>query len=1037
MTHRRIAVPRRLAAAAVLAAAALAAPLALWPAASRAQVAPEETLKSFTVADGLEAAVWATEPMLVNPTNIDVDARGRVWVAEGANYRGSVTRPEGDRIVILEDTDNDGKADSTKVFTQDPSLMSPLGITVLGNKVYVAQSPSMLVYTIDESGDKPTGKPEVMFTGFSGVNHDHGLHAIQFGPDGRFYFNAGNDGCGVREPFKRGDGKPVVDSLGSEVPRGKQWRGGERKPGTLGYVQGMAFRCNPDGSGFETLGFNFRNNYEVAPDSFGTAWQSDNDDDGNEGVRINYVMEGGNFGYAGPKGHDWARDQAAFPDQTKQQAHWHQKWPGVVPNLLHTGGGSPTGILVYEGDLLPERFRGALIHCDPGPNIVRAYVPTRSAQVPVKKFNEENSLQGPDKDGAGYRAEVIDIVKGADAWFRPSDVCVAPDGSLFIADWYDPGVGGHATGDKPSDNQGLRGRIYRVAPKGHQPATPKVDLASSEGQIAALKSPNLATRYLAYTKLRDAGDAAVGALRNTFDSDPNPRFRARALWLLARTGSGQEAVAKALKDPDVDIRITGLRAARLIGMDAAAIAKDMLSDTSPAVLREIALAMNYQPADKAVPILVELANRYDGEDRWYLEAIGIGATGKEEALLAAWEKDGKNKDEKAGEMLRWRLKMEMPAQARLDDKIQVVGEWWAAGPFDGGPEGAAGGPLGTDFGPDAAPAAINTHAPLKGAGGKPAKWERVEAEPYDGALAGLRWVDFVGFCEKRNAPAMHVVGYFAANVVSPVEQPAKLVLGSNDGCRLWVNGVEVLNHDVGRSLRWGDDTVHVDLKQGSNVLLAKLHQREGKAGLIVTVEAAKQKVAFSENLPAPDQFAAAAGSPDASSSSSAPGQPGEEVLKTKDGEPLPAFAELAKLAGDPKAGEAVFADAKGANCVACHQVGTKGQMLGPPLTTIGQKLSKAQLYEAILKPSAGILMGFENWVVRTSKGTTVSGLKTSDTFDGITIKDTQGKYHDIAADEIKKLVKQPVSIMPEGLSGTMTRQELVDLVEYLSTLRNK
>ena len=63
------------------------------------------------------------------------------------------------------------------------------------------------------------------------------------------------------------------------------------------YRQGMVFRCNLDGSEFEVLGHNFRNNYEVTVDSFGTLWQSDNDDDGNKGVRINYVMERGNFGY--------------------------------------------------------------------------------------------------------------------------------------------------------------------------------------------------------------------------------------------------------------------------------------------------------------------------------------------------------------------------------------------------------------------------------------------------------------------------------------------------------------------------------------------------------------------------------------------------------------------------------------------------------------------------------------------------------------------------------------------------------------------
>jgi hypothetical protein len=77
----------------------------------------------------------------------------------------------------------------------------------------------------------------------------------------------------------------VVDVAGNDITnKGKPYR------------QGMVFRCHPDGSEVETLAWNFRNNYEVCVDSFGTLWQSDNDDDGNRGVRINYVMEHGNFG---------------------------------------------------------------------------------------------------------------------------------------------------------------------------------------------------------------------------------------------------------------------------------------------------------------------------------------------------------------------------------------------------------------------------------------------------------------------------------------------------------------------------------------------------------------------------------------------------------------------------------------------------------------------------------------------------------------------------------------------------------------------
>jgi putative membrane-bound dehydrogenase-like protein len=185
----------------------------------------EEVEKTFTLPSGLALTTWAREPGVINPTCMDIDERGRVWVTQAVNYRKSKLAPEGDRIVILEDTKGAGVCDSYKVFAQDKEILSPLGICVLGNKVYVAQAPKMLVYTIDASGDKPVGAPEVLFDGFGGVNSDHGLHSIMVGPDGRFYFNAGNSGCdGAR--IVNGKNEPVVDIL--ETRDAIQWQRNRR-----------------------------------------------------------------------------------------------------------------------------------------------------------------------------------------------------------------------------------------------------------------------------------------------------------------------------------------------------------------------------------------------------------------------------------------------------------------------------------------------------------------------------------------------------------------------------------------------------------------------------------------------------------------------------------------------------------------------------------------------------------------------------------------------------------------------------------------
>src|SRR5690606_28254238 len=151
----------------------------------------------------------------------------------------------------------------------------------------------------------------------------------------------------------------------------------------------MVVRSNPDGSEVECLGHNFRNNFELAVASYGIMWQSDNDDDGHRRTRINYVMDYGNYGFTDEMtGAPWYITRTNMADSTPLR-HWRLNDPGVGPNLLQAGSGSPTGIVVYEGELRPEPFRNQMIHCAPGHNVVRAYPLT--------------------KDAAGYRAEIVNI----------------------------------------------------------------------------------------------------------------------------------------------------------------------------------------------------------------------------------------------------------------------------------------------------------------------------------------------------------------------------------------------------------------------------------------------------------------------------------------------------------------------------------------------------------------------------------------------------------------------------------------------------
>jgi hypothetical protein len=350
-------------------------------------------------------------------------------------------------------------------------------------------------------------------------------------------------------------------------------------------------------------------------------------------------MQFGNFGYVDEItgagwSEAWKKAQAkGAPEDQRPYYHWHQYDPGVVPNLLFTGNGSPTGITFYEGKLLPSAFRNQIIHCDAGPRVVRAYITT--------------------PNGAGYKAEIRDILTTTNTWFRPSDVCAAPDGALYVADWNDAGVGGHYMADQKLET--MTGRIYRVAPKGHKPAAPAYDFSAARGAANALQSPNQAVRYLAWTKLHELqGKAERDLMRLWRGSDQTQR--ARALHLLSQVkGREKKSIENGLKDKNSDIRIAALRIVQAQKMDVIPYVKMLVKDASPQVRRECALALRHSKAPEAAGLWAALAQQYDGNDRWYLEALGIGADQQWDACLGAWlSQVGDNWNTPAGREIIWR-----------------------------------------------------------------------------------------------------------------------------------------------------------------------------------------------------------------------------------------------------------------------------------------------------------------------------------------------------------------------------------------------
>jgi len=1002
---------------------------------------------SLETAADLRVQVFAQEPQRYCPTGIDVDEHGRVWVAEGVNYRGAAGpktkeppfclkpfRKTGDRIVVLEDTDSSGKCGKTRVFAEGLDITAPKGFAVIGNRVWISQSPN--ISTIEIKTDGTAGQKEVVLTGFGGIHGDHSVHSVTLGPDGRLYGCFGDTGCDTKFP----DGRHLVTN-------GKPWRGG------------CVFRMNHDLTGAEIIGHNFRNGYEAAVDSFGNAFMSDNDeDDGNQFCRFLYVMEGGNYG--------WQPYQKDFD--------WNLESPGVAPILMRTGAGAPAGLCVYEGKLLPERYRGMPILAECGAGWVGGFSLTPHGagyRIPGSATDNPYEIRSP-----------VKLLSSSDRWFRPSDVAVAPDGSLFVADFYNHIAGGRDL------SQPLRGRIYRLIPRGHDGSyrVPPLNLATPGGLIEALGSPNLARRARAILRIKELGPEALPVLVPHAKS-PDRVLRARVLFQLGLLGGeGQRHVRAALADPDADIRIVAIRSLKQNGADMSAVATALVKDPSPQVRRELLLSLRQSEppvgtVEEARDVLIALANQYDGQDRYYLEAVGIAFRGRESSLtptlMQSWTKGEWNR-RVAG--LLWVLG---PPEAlptftaiALDSKREPAARAIAIEALGGLNDPRAGGALahlvaedhpqellrkslsllarklpgpwrGLTKGPDASKLAdaairlvkdpalsLEAIALSRALGTRPlAQWMLSQPFPSSGAKSHSPetsekpeqtrdWTrarpnaDGAIDVAAQHVPRTGVSAYAVTLVSAREEFSTRLWVSSSAGIKIWLNNKLVHEHAGQRPLAARQDSVLVTLGAGVNRLLVKADS--GAKGWVYIVE-------LEDPLGRAPEITEQA-LPKISA-------PASERLDPKK---LPPDRELLALKGNPERGRQVFLRST-ANCANCHKIKGEGGAtgVGPALDGLGVKMSREAILAEILRPSQSIGQQYYVWNVQTKDGKTTAGIIALEQPDRLLLKDAQGKVFTIRKQDIEERNRSDVSLMPELLAGEFTRQELADLLQFLAELK--
>lgn len=395
---------------------------------------PLESLKKITLPDGFNATLFAGEPDLFQPIAFTFDDRGRLWVVENFSY--PLREHDGrDRVVIFEDTDNDGRFDKRKVFWDEGSWV--FGIELGFGGVWLTAAPNLLFIPDRDGDDSPDGKPEIVLDGFGLKARHNSVNGLGWGPDGWLYGRHGIlDTANMGAP-ETPDDERVQINVGI-------WRYHPVRKVVEAVAHGTT---NPWGHDWNEHGQLFFSNnvighlFHVVP-----------------GAR--YVrMFGEHF-----NPHTYEDIQAC-----SDHLHWKgEKWQETRDGgeQLPLGGGhSHCGGMIYLGDNWPEKYRGQFFMSN-----------THGRRINVDRL---------ERKGSGYVGKHVDdpFLLANDEWFRGVTIACGPDGGVFVSDWNDLGECHDKDGALRSS-----GRIYKITYGKPKPA-PAFDLKKkTDAELAALLS---------------------------------------------------------------------------------------------------------------------------------------------------------------------------------------------------------------------------------------------------------------------------------------------------------------------------------------------------------------------------------------------------------------------------------------------------------------------------------------------------------------------------------------------------------------------
>lgn len=952
---------------------------------------PELERKALQVAEGFEVNLFAADPLLAKPIQMNFDSAGRLWVSCSESYpQIKPGQKANDKIIVLEDADGDGKADKTTVFAD--GLLIPTGLEPGDGGVYVGASTDLL-HLSRPNGLKGPLRRRVILSGFGTEDTHHMVHTLRWGHDGMLYFN-----------------QSIYIHSHIETPYGPRRLGG-----------GGVWQFRPETRRLQVFARGWWNPWGHHFDRWGQSFVTDGA--GTEGV--NPVIVGASY--------------TATPRAAR------------VLHGLNPGHPKYCGCEILSGRHLPEEWRGNLITND-----FRGHRVCRFTLAPEDSF---------------YTATLqSDLLRSNHPAFRPVDVKMGPDGAIYIADWYNPIIQHGEVDFRDPRRDVSHGRIWRITAKG-RPLVPRPQLvnAKTADLLEALKAPEDWTRHHARLVLKERGASVLPELKAWTAKQEQERARLEALWTYQALDVVEpKLLASLLQARDHRIRAAAVRVVsawheRLpepLELLAPRVADEhpqvrleavrALGQVSDVRAAELALQAMRKPMDKYLEYSLWLTLRELGP-HWLpdLQAGRFAPSDSRQLLFALQAADSRAVLRPLVELVR-----SGKAGARETNVLAFLATL-------GGPRelallldrvAGASRPIAERRRLLAALEQAARQRHVRPAGDLARlllllKEDNEDLQIVAARLSGLwkleaarpRLLELARADKTSDAVRRAAVDGLAAlggkNSVEALKklvdgEPAASAAGLRTRRRLALIALVRLNAQAAAdrapavlaSLRNSDEAsgifeAFLQRKGGAALLAAALRNRKlpgdiARIGMRLVRSTGRSDEGLAEALTKAGNLTF-----------------GARTLSPKE---LQTMAADVVQRGDPARGEAVFRR-KDLVCLKCHAIGGAGGQVGPDLSSIGASAPVDYLIESLLQPNKAVKENYHSLLVTTAKGQQYSGIKARETKTELILRDAEDREVAIPIKDIDERT-QGGSLMPDGLTDTLTRGELLDLVRFLSEL---